>query len=154
MAAAGLTGLYDRLCDFHDDRKKFEALPEPARIYFALSYFVADSENGGVGQALGNSTGDLLPLVRKGYQEVGDPRGASYLEAMLKPVGPDGPSLDREERNRQMDEMEPDFWTQEDDLGDEWAKEWADKPWVSTTWLLSLYANKHAAVLRPVMQQE
>jgi hypothetical protein len=151
LAAAGLTGLYDHLCDLQDDEAKFQSLPEAAKIYFALTYFEADSENGGIGQALGNSTGDLLPLVKKGYQVVGDSRGGSYLVTMLKPFGPNGPSLNRGERVRQMENMEPDYWTQEEELGEKWAKEWNDKPRTSTSWLLSLYAFKHAPDLKPLI---
>lgn len=153
LAAAKLSDLYDNLCDHADDPEEFARLPEVARIYFAVVYFQADSDNGGISQALGNSTGDHLPLVRKGYREIGAADALGYLEWMCKPFGPEGPSANRSKRNRQMETMKPEYFEQEEQLSDAWMKQNADRKIPSTIWLVNRYAARHAAVLRPFVEK-
>jgi hypothetical protein len=153
LAAARLSNLYDKLCDHADDPEDFARLPEVARIYFAVVYFQADSDNGGISQALGNSTGDHLALVRKGYREIGATDALDYLEWMCKPFGPDGPSADRDTRNRQMAAMKPDYFEQEELLSEAWVNRNADRKIPSTIWLLNRYAARHASVLRPFVEK-
>ncbi len=153
LAAAKLSDLYDKLCDHADDPEVFARLPEVARIYFAVVYFQADSDNGGISQALGNSTGDHLPLVRKGYGEIGAVDALDYLNWMCKPFGPEGPSIDRSKRNRQMETMKPNYFDQEEQLADAWAKRNADKKIPSTIWLVNRYAALHASELRPFVEK-
>jgi hypothetical protein len=153
LTAAGLIGLYDRLCDHSDDPVRFSRLPEVAKIYFAVIYFEADCSNGGIGQALGNSTGDHLALVRKGYEDIGDARSQQFLEAMLKPFGSAGPSADREERNRQMKSMTPDYWSQEESLEEKRRQQAGDEQGDNTEWLLNKYAARHSAVLKPLLKK-
>jgi hypothetical protein len=154
LAAAGLTGLYDALCEHTDNPEDFSKLPEAARIYFAVTYFESDWENGGISQALGNSTGDYLPWVKKGYQEIGDTRGLKFLEFMLKPFGPEGPSVNRETRNLQMEKMKPTYWELEDSLSGTWEKESPINPNLSTEWLLSQFAARNTEVLRPLLKSK
>jgi Domain of unknown function (DUF4375) len=152
LAAAGLTGLYESLCDSADDPAKFAKLPEIARIYFAVGCFEADCSNGGIEQALGNSTGDYLPLVRKGYQEIGDPRSFQFVEWMCKPFGPEGPSTDRTARIHQMASMTPTYDEQVEPLREAWEKQDKDPSLVSTEWLLNRYAAAHAKVMKPLVK--
>jgi hypothetical protein len=152
LAAKGLTRLYEVLCNLADEPAEFQKLPKPAQIYFALSYWEGDLQNGGAGQALGNSTGNLLPLIKEGYQAIGDTRGMRFLEVMCQPFGPEGPSPDRERRNQQMEQMKPTYWEREDSLYEAWAKEVHNMPSAPTTiYLLNQYAAKHADVLRPLI---
>ena len=151
LDAAGLTGLYGALCEHAIDDKKFSKLPELAQMYFAVLYFEADMVNGGISQALGNSTGDYLPLVRKGYEKIGDKKGLRFLDFMLKPFGPDGPSQDREKRNRQMDAMNPTYLDQEDALYDKWYELSKDDKSPATEWLLNVYAARNVDVLKPLL---
>lgn len=153
LAAARLSDLYDKLCDHSDDPETFARLPEAARIYFAVVYFQADSDNGGISQALGNSTGDHLPLVRKGCGEIGAVDALDYLDWMCKPFGPEGPSTNRDKRNRQMETMKPSYFEQEEQLLDAWVKRNADKRIPSTIWLVNRYAARHASVLRPFVEK-
>lgn len=152
LDAAGLTGLYGSLCEHAIDDEKFSKLPEVAQVYFAVLYFEADMMNGGINQALGNSTGDYFPLVRKGYEKIGDKRGLQFLDFMLKPFGPDGPSQDREKRNRQMDTMNPTYLDQEDALYDKWYELSKDDISPATDWLLNMHAARNADILKPLMK--
>jgi len=153
LAAAGLTGLYDELCDHFDPPEKFTKLPESAKVYSAIKCFQLDSQNGGFSQALGNSTGDYLPWVKKGYALLGDTHGTSFLEWMCKPFGSEGPSPVEDVRLRQMESMEPSYWEQEDALRESWGKAHPNES-SKTQWLLSLYAAKHAAELRPLLEAQ
>ncbi len=153
LAAAGLTGLYDRLCDFHEPTS-FAGLPEAAKIYFSVSYFEGDSSNGGIGQALGNPTGNYLPWVKKGYEVIGDKQAMSWLAAMCKPFGEPGPAATQEKRLEQMSAMKPDYWEQEDALFNEWSKSHPDNGRPGVEWMLAVYVVRHADALRPLLQKK
>lgn len=153
LAAAGLTGLYDRLCDFNEPTS-FATLPEPAKIYFSISYFEGDSSNGGVGQALGNPTGDYLPWVKKGYEAIGDKQASSWLAAMCKPFGETGPAATQEKRLQQMEAMKPNYWEQEDALFDAWSKSQPDDGRPGVEWMLAAYVVRHADALRPLLKKK
>ena len=146
LLAAGLIGLYDKLAALSDDDPdRFEKLPLPTRQYFAILYFKSDCENGGIEQALDNSTGDYLPLVRSGYEAIGDQRSLAWLDWMCKPFGPAGPSSNRKERIRQMEAMKTAYHEQVDQLGEDWEKRHPrDAKEVSTRWKLAKYVSKHA----------
>jgi hypothetical protein len=154
LHAAGITGIYYRLCDFADDAARFETLPHPARLYFAASYFLSDWENGGVGQALSNSTGDYAHLAKQGFAAAGDTWTCSYLDKVFALFGSEGPPLNREARQQLMDTMQPTFWDQEESLNDEWhAALKKRRSEVSSRYLLDRYAAKHAEVLQPLMRR-
>jgi hypothetical protein len=153
LAAARLMGLYESLLNDSDDDASFKRLPEPAQIYFAVTLFEADSDNGGISQALENSTGDYLPLVRKGYREIGDARSASYLEAMLMPFGKEGPSSNRDKRKAQMEAMKPDYWEQKEAIGEKWSQSNGEGGRISTLWLLNRWVARHADVLKPLVKK-
>ena len=149
LLAVGLSGLYDKVGDYFAKHENFGDLPEAAQFYFAVIYFESDASNGGLGQALHNSTGDLLPLVRKAYEVIGDTHSLDWLDSMLKPFGSAGPSPDRNIRLRQMNEMNPSYFDQESKLRDEWqAKPDGKQPEVPSSWALSVYVSKHAAEIK------
>jgi hypothetical protein len=149
LAAARLNGLYDRLCDHSDNPKDFARLPEVAKMYFAVVYFDADCSNGGLSQALGNSTGDYLPLVRRAYQEIGATEALAYVDWMCKPFGAGGPSVNRDKRRLQMESMKPNYYEQEERLSAEWRKRSGVDSIPSTYWLINRFAARHASSLRP-----
>lgn len=152
LLASGLVGLYDKVADLADTPGRFNALPAAAQFYFAVSYFESDCSNGGFSQALGNSTGDFLPLVRSAYKAIDDRRGLEWLEWMCKPFGKDGPSPIRAERLRQMEAMKPSFYEQEDGLSDAWNEKHRDEPYqVSTSWKLAVFASKHADEIKKAL---
>lgn len=153
LLGVGLSGLYDQLADVYDDPERFKALPEAAQFYFAVTYFESDCSNGGMSQALGNSTGDLLPIVRKAYQATGDTQGLAWLDWMCKPFGTAGPSTDRSTRNQQMDTMTPSYFEQESKLDEEWAETHRNDPaTVPSSWILSVYVSKHAEAIKQALK--
>lgn len=144
LSVHGLTNLYNRICAYAHEPAAFAALPLPARVYYALTYFSSDSQNGGTEQALSNSTGDHFQLVLEGCLLIGDDGAYRALSAVGKLFGPSGPSPDRDERNRQMDAMTPDFETQEENLpSDGWT-------WDKMEDHINRYAAKHAEILRGI----
>ena len=150
LMAAGLTALYDKLADL--DEERFSKLPEAAQFYFAVSYFESDCANGGIDQALRNSTGDYLPLVKKAYQAINDQQGVEWLNWMLKPFGNPGPSHARDERITQMNAMTPSYCDQTEQLRESWNDHHRDdEPQISTSWRLAVYAAKHAAEIRKAL---
>ncbi len=151
LAVAGLTGLYEKLLDLAGDPVRFGGLPEQARIYFAIMAFREDCANGGFEQALRNSTGDYLPMVRKGYQEIGDLAELRFLDWMCKPFGPGVPSPDQRQRVLQMDAMKPSYGEQEEQLRQSWVNRSRGVPDVSDGWLLSQYAARHSSILKPLL---
>lgn len=149
LLAAGLSGLYDKVGDYFDKHGQFQDLPEAAQFYFAVIYFESDVSNGGMSQALHNSVGDHLPLVRKAYQAIGDTQSLDWLDWMLKPFGSAGPSPDRNIRLRQMNEMNPSYFDQESKLSEDWqAKPEGKQPDVPPSWALSIQVSKHAAEIK------
>jgi len=160
LAAAGLGTLSDKLGDlinWSNDQIKVERnlskLPKPAQLYFAVGYFDADWMNGGLSQALSNTTGNLLPLAREGYKEIGDEVALQYLERACATFGPDGPSTDRGKRNDQMEQMKPSFYDREKAWDNEPDSEISRKPHVPTAVLLNRYAARHADVLKPLLSK-
>ncbi len=152
LHANGLRNLYDRLCDVSDDPQAYARLPEPARIYYATTYFLADWENGGLSQVFGNSTGDLAEEAKKGFLIIGAERDSRILDEVWSWFGPDGPSPNRSLRQHQMDNMEPSFWDREERMDEQESKGRVNRqhepsPW----WLLKRWAARNAEVLRPLV---
>jgi len=153
LLAAGLPDLYNRLSDFAETPSKLARLPVPAQFYFAVTYFRADCDNGGIDQALSNSTGDYLPLVRKAYKAIGDSRSTEWLDWMCRPFGKSGPSPRRAERRRQMDSMKPAFFEQSEQLQEQWEKRHELSAFrIATAWKLSAYVAKHAGAIRKALR--
>ena len=154
LLASGLTGLYDKVATLNDDPAKFQRLPLAARQYFAVLYFESDCDNGGIEQALSNSTGDYLPLVRSGYEAIGAKRSLEWLNWMCQPFGREGPSTNRADRNRQMDAMKPNYFEQIEQLRDSWNERHRnDSPEVSAQWKIASYVSKHAEQIGKALER-
>ena len=156
LSAAGLGTtqiLYGAICEHIDDPKEFARLSHEARYYFAITCFENDASNGGYSQAFGNSTDNYFPIVKEGYAAIGAKNSLKTMELLGALFGPDGPSTDRAQRNRQMDAMKPSFEKQEERLMEKWAKEpLTSKADIIEEALLNRYAAQHADVLRPLIQ--
>lgn len=168
LNAAGLSGLFEGLAEYALDLKKWAALPEPAKIYFAVQNLefelfpgypfdevlpVAYAGNMDEGKA----EGDLIPWVRKGYQDSGNTLGTQWLDWMLKPFGSNGPAADGKARTAQMQQMRPEYSEQIEALEDSWEDHREatlpnTKP-PGAGWLVSRYATKHVDVLKPYVKK-
>lgn len=154
LAAAKLDGLYEILAEKIDNPEDLAGLPEPARFFFAVTCFNSDWSNGGISQALANSTGDYLPWARKGYKVIGDTVTTRQLDEVCSAFGPEGPSMDRATRNQQMEAIKPPFYLQEDQWEAKWAKEPNDPGAVPTEVLLARYAARNAETLRGFLKMK
>ena len=154
LPTEGLTGLEDAIGASAEDPARFAALPEPAQLFYAVSYFDGDCANGGISQALGNSTGDYLPLVRKGYEAMGCKRSLRWLDWMCQPFGRQGPAPVRAERVRQMEAMKPAYRELEKALQDTWNGSNPPADESGNRWLRAQYAVKHAGVLKLIVELE
>ncbi|TLD72238.1 hypothetical protein FEM03_02455 [Phragmitibacter flavus] len=154
LAACGFTKLYQVLCEYEDDAKRFDELPESAKVFFSVTFFEAAHFYGGIAQAFGGPSGNYLLWVRKGYAEIGEPWNVEWLDFMCRPFGIGGPSKDRERRNQQMMSMTPSFWDQEDELKAAYEEKTKDREIeikFCTKWALSKFALKHVEVLKHVI---
>lgn len=155
LHSSGLMNLYHHLCDWADNPATFGMLPETTRIYFATSYFLCDCENGGIGQALGNSIGDHAHLALAGFDLVGASGWVAFLEQVFALFGADGPSMNRQDRNRQMEAMEPSFWAREEALNAElFGQKVESNEILSARWLLERYAAEQVDELRPFLTKK
>ena len=56
-----------------------EQLSEPEKVFWAVSYFVSDTLNGGLIQTLTNSTGDFIEVVEEFARRYGPPELADIM---------------------------------------------------------------------------
>ncbi len=86
--------------------KSYSSMSEPERVFWSVTYFAGDTQNGGLHQALTNDTGELLPLFAEFAKRYGSPELVALFEriAALFPSG-QVPS-DREERCRAIAEVD------------------------------------------------
>lgn len=154
LLAVGLSDLYYKLADVADDPARFAKLPKAAQHYFAVTYFEADCANGGISQALGNSTGDYFPIVVDAYRTIGDNRSLEWLAMMCQPFGKDGPPQERLKRNQQMDSMSPPYIEQIEKIEMQWKSRHPNVGWMpSTAWRLARYASQHAEEIRNALRR-
>lgn len=109
-AAAGV------LCSFgvEDYREKiweveessgYDSLNENQRMHQAVVMCDAEIINGGFAQYFVNSSGDRWKDAVKGYKAMGFRVGLEVLEKALAKFGPDGPSVDRNSRQKQLSKL-------------------------------------------------
>ena len=53
--------------------KPIERMSDPEKVFWAVSYFVADALNGGLDQTMTNSTGDFIDVVGEFARRYGPP---------------------------------------------------------------------------------
>jgi Domain of unknown function (DUF4375) len=88
--------------------KSLESLSRPQRLLFAVRWYVYEVENGGHRQFFSNSTGIVWIDAMQGLKELDIQRGANILRIAAERMG-GKPSLDRAERQEQLEANQPDF---------------------------------------------
>ena len=78
------------------------------RHVFAVCWYVSEVSNGGHEQFYSNSTGVVWKDARDGFLAIGLPQAAAIINVSADRLGGD-PSLDRDERQDQLEQEEPDF---------------------------------------------
>ena len=79
-------------------RKPVELMSEPEKVFWAVSYFLGDTLNGGLIQTMTNSTGDFLEVVGEFARRYGPPELVTIV-AGIHAVFPGGHAFaTREER--------------------------------------------------------
>lgn len=103
-ALALRAGLEDPFGDAFDrlSENGWESLSEPQRIVVAVRILTGEVENGGFSQYFVNSSGDRWRDALNGLSTIGAHADRALLEQALAKFGPDGPSVARAERHRQL----------------------------------------------------
>ncbi|MCC7420133.1 MAG: DUF4375 domain-containing protein [Planctomycetaceae bacterium] len=91
----------------------YDALNSRQQHYFGVQWLDIEVNNGGIHQYFSNSTGETWKMALEGFDAMGMADRASAFRGMINLFGPEGPSIDRERRNAQLDEINPDYewWT-------------------------------------------
>ena len=102
--------IYDGPVKYEDDLARFS---KEQRLVLAYHWYLSEVNNGGHDQFYYNSTGIVWKDALKGFVEIGAVDVAAILEESSRRLGGQ-PSLDREERQEQLDSTNAQF----DDLDD------------------------------------
>jgi hypothetical protein len=97
--------------------ESLSAFSEDQRHVFAVLSYQGEVDNGGHTQFYFNSTGIVWKDALEGYKVIGLNDAAAILELSAKRMG-GAPSLDRTQRQEQLDSLKPDF----EDLDDRFYK--------------------------------
>jgi hypothetical protein len=115
--------IYDGPDRYEEDLAQFS---NEQRLVLAYHWYLSDVNNGGHDQFYYNSTGIVWRDALKAFVAISVDAVAAIIEASARRSG-GNPSLDREERQRQLDQMNPDsddLWSR-DVFGDQ--NEYADE---------------------------
>jgi hypothetical protein len=102
--------IYDGEEKYINDLKKFS---KPQKYVFAMFWYMCEVSNGGHHQFYYNSTGIVWEDALEGFGEAGFFELQEIVKESAKRLG-GNPSKDREERMKQLENLQPDF----DDLDD------------------------------------
>lgn len=83
---------------------------ENQKFVFAIEWYLTEVNNGGHGQFFSNSTGIVWRDALNRFQKLGLNENYRILKAAADSIG-GNPSLDREEREKQLDKYDEDFDT-------------------------------------------
>lgn len=97
--------IYDGPQRYEQDLAQFS---KEQRLVLAYHWYLSEVNNGGHDQFFYNSTGIVWPDALKAFAAIGADDVAAIIEAAINRLG-GSPSLDREERLRQLEQMNPDF---------------------------------------------
>jgi len=97
--------IYDSLQEYEASLQSFS---RPQRLLNALHWYIAEVNNGGHDQFYANSTGIVWPDALAAFEAIGVPDGAEIIRESTERLG-GPPSREREERNRQLEQLEADF---------------------------------------------
>ena len=81
---------------------------ENQQFVFAMQWYVTEVNNGGHRQFFSNSTGIIWKEAMKGFEKTRLTENLDILRAATRALGGD-PSLDRTERQRQLEDYDVDF---------------------------------------------
>jgi Domain of unknown function (DUF4375) len=109
-----LATIYDGPVAYEESLKQFS---RSQRLVFAMLWYIAEVNNGGHRQFYSNSAGIVWCDAIAGFEAIGEPKGARIVAISADRLG-GSPSSDREERNEQLDSVDPDF----DDLDEAFAE--------------------------------
>jgi hypothetical protein len=125
--------IYDGHAKYKEDLSRYS---EPQRLLHACHWYISEVNNGGHHQFYSNSTGIVWAEALHGFRVAGLQEVAEILEESVTRMG-GAPSFDREERQRTLEELDPDF----EDLDDRFYKV---ERQVSLEDALTDYMRKHA----------
>ena len=97
--------IYDGPQRYEDDLAQFS---KEQRLVLAYHWYLSEVNNGGHDQFYFNSTGIVWPDALEAFTAIGAEDVAAIIKASIDRLG-GSPSLDTEERRRQLEEMNPDF---------------------------------------------
>ena len=84
----------------------YESLVSSDRMFFCIWTLEAEVNNGGFHQFYANSSGDIAADVPAALRAVGASHTAGIVERANAVFGPAGPPVDREERERVLEEVQ------------------------------------------------
>jgi hypothetical protein len=117
--------------------------PVEAHKITLVHTLVAEIANGGLDQYFYNSSGDNWLQTLAMFEELGHSAAADCLRRAAALFGEDGPSLDRELREAQLEGLDDDAWTVLEELSNRLLKASNDMDR-----LLADYIRAHAVVFR------
>jgi hypothetical protein len=97
--------IYDGLQRYEEDIARFS---KEQRLVLAYHWYLSEVNNGGHYQFYDNSTGIVWPDALKAFAAIGAEDVVAIIEASISRLG-GNPSLDREERQQQLEQMNPAF---------------------------------------------
>ena len=97
--------IYDGPTQYERDLARFS---NEQRLGLAYHWYLSEVNNGGHDQFYYNSTGIVWPDALNAFLAIGAEEVATIIKASVSRLGGD-PSLDREERQQQLDLFNPDF---------------------------------------------
>ncbi len=105
--ALGIRDPIDRAFRFVDKaRSGGRVVPSPLLNVMVVAELDAEIKNGGLNQYFFNSSGNSAALTAPALQEIGAPSRSEIMRAACALFGPEGPSLQREGRFRQLEAMD------------------------------------------------
>ena len=97
--------IYDGPEQYEEDLANFSA---EQRLVLAYHWYLSEVNNGGHEQFYDNSTGIVWPDALKAFGEIGHSEVVAIIDASVSRLG-GTPSLDREKRQEQLEQMKPNF---------------------------------------------
>jgi hypothetical protein len=104
--------IYDGEENYLRDLERFTI---PQRYVFAIVWYLAEVDNGGHDQFYFNSTGIVWEDAMRAFEVIGLKENYDLIKESARRMG-GYPSKDRFERQKQLDEFEPDFRDLDDKL--------------------------------------
>ena len=97
--------IYDGPERYEEDLSNFST---EQRLVLAYHWYLSEVNNGGHEQFYCNSTGIVWPDALKGFREIGHAEVAAIIQTSVSRLG-GAPSLNREEREEQLEQMDASF---------------------------------------------